>query len=186
MRGAAVPVQFHRLEDCCRIQEGMRRFATESGGAPREPPDVDRVPPIPSQEQHICDWLSSRNSRLRNVLEFGDYRTVSKLSSLLAEGCGRLASLGATESMDTISVQDRFDGSIDHRWGCEAPLSSWEGSISFHSWKPGELRESCAVCNIHLGDVIKVLQGQWMKSCSMISMICRERFQEECGEGHGQ
>ena len=71
-----------------------------------EPPDVDRVPPIPLQEQHIYDWLISRNSELRNALEFGDYSTISKLSSLLAEGYGRLAALGTTES----------HGCFDHGW----------------------------------------------------------------------
>ena len=71
-----------------------------------ELPDVHRVPPIPVQEQHIYDWLSSRNCELRNALEFGDHSTISKLSSLLAEGCGRLAAFGTTESMDTSSRSD--------------------------------------------------------------------------------
>ena len=69
-------------------------------------PDVDRVAPIPVQEQHIYDWLSSRNCELRNALELGDHSTISKLSSLLAEGCGRLAAFGTTESMDTSSGSD--------------------------------------------------------------------------------
>ena len=107
-----VSAQLHRLEatvaelkkerdDLLQKVEGRRGVWMAN-----EPPDVDRVPPIPCQEQHIYDWLSSRKCELRNALEFGDHRTVSKLSALLAEGCGRLAALGTTESIDTSSRSD--------------------------------------------------------------------------------
>ena len=71
-----------------------------------EPPDVDRVPPTPAHKQHLHDWLSSRNCELRNALEFGDYSTISKLSSLLAEGSGRLAGFASADAMDTTSRSD--------------------------------------------------------------------------------
>ena len=107
-----VSAQLHRLEatvaEMMKERDDLRQKVEGRRGVwmANEPPDVDRVPPIPSQEQHIYGWLSSRNCEARNALEFGDHRTVSKLSSLLAEGCGRLASLGATESMDTSSRSD--------------------------------------------------------------------------------
>ena len=63
-----------------------------------EPPDVDGVPPIPCQEQHIYDWLSSRNCELRNALEFGDHRTDSLQ--------GVFSARRTTESMDTSSRSD--------------------------------------------------------------------------------
>ena len=102
---------------------------------------MDRVPPIPVQEQRIYDWLSSRNCELRNALEFGDHSTISKLFSLLADGCGRLAAFGTTKSMDN-QFKIRFDGYIDHGWRCQASLLSCEGCSSFGDWTPSELRES--------------------------------------------
>ena len=111
-----VTAQFHRLEaivaELKKERDDLWQKVEERRGVwmANELPDVDRVPPIPSEEQLIYDWLSSRNCELRNALEFGDHRTVSKLSSLLVEGCG--ASLGATESMDTSSRSDLMAGLI--------------------------------------------------------------------------
>ena len=107
-----VSAQLHKLEatvaELKKERDDLRQRVEGRRGVwmANEPPDVDRVPPIPSQEQHNYDWLSSRNCELRNALEFGNHRTVSKLSFLLAEGCGRLAALGTTKSMDTSSRSD--------------------------------------------------------------------------------
>ena len=74
---------------CCRTQEGTRRSVWMAN----EPPDLERVPPIPLRMD-----TSSR-------------------SDLMA----------ASAQMETHSA-----------------VVSWEGSISFHHWKQGEFRESCA------------------------------------------
>ena len=116
---------------CCRTQEGddLRPEVDGRSGVwmANKPPDVDQVPPIPVQEQHMHDWLSSRNCELGNALEFGDHSTISKLSSLLAEGCGRLAAFGTVHGHQ---FKIRFDDCFVHGWRRKAPLPSWEGCSS--------------------------------------------------------
>ena len=103
-----VSAQFQRLEanvaDLRKERDDLRQKV--EGWMANEPPDVVGVPPLLVQEQFLYDWLSSRNCEFRNAFEFGDHSTISKLSSLLAEGCGRLAAFGTTESMNTSSRSD--------------------------------------------------------------------------------
>ena len=160
-----VSAQLHRLEATVELKkerDDLRQKVEGRRGVwmANEPPDVDRVPPIPSQEQHIYDWLSSRNCELRNALEFGDHRTVSKLSSLLAEGCGRLASFGATESMDTSSRSDLMTALItdgDAKRRCllgKAALPSTVGN------------------QVSSGSLVQFATSIWvMKSCSVVSSM---------------
>ena len=105
-----ISAQLQRLEatvaELRKERDDLRQKVEGRSGVwmANEPLDVDRVPPTHVQEQHKNDWLSSRNCEFRNALGFGDHSTISKLSSLLAEGCGRF--------MDTSSRSDLMFGLI--------------------------------------------------------------------------
>ena len=57
------------------------------------PPDVSAIPPIPDHHQDLEEWMNSRNCELRDALEFGSPEVVACVSTLLAQGASRMASM---------------------------------------------------------------------------------------------
>ena len=57
------------------------------------PPDVSVIPPIPDHQQDLEEWMNSRNCGLRDAFEFGSPEVVARVSTLLAQGASRMASM---------------------------------------------------------------------------------------------
>ena len=116
------------------LLQNSRRFAAESGGR-------RCVWKLRTSTFTLVEFLELRISQSFGVRRWQDHLQV------VFSACRGMRKVGSSwhHRVHGHQCKIRFDGCFDHRWGREAPLSSWERSTSFHGWTPGELRESCAV-----------------------------------------
>ena len=63
------------------------------------PPDLNNVPPLPTNHQAIEEWVNARNCGLRDALEFGYADVISQVSNVLAQGASKMATLSIVPAL---------------------------------------------------------------------------------------
>ena len=74
------------------------------------PPDVSVIPPIPDHLQDLEEWMNGRNCELRDALEFGSPEVVGCVSTLLAQGASRMASMRKGAAAQELVAMDLQNG----------------------------------------------------------------------------
>ena len=105
---------------CCRTQEGTRRFAAESGGAPRCV-DGERTPRCGPSATHSISRAAHLRlvefQKLRASKCFGEVRRSQDSLQVVLSACRRMRKVGSSWHHRVYGHQFkiRFDGCFDHR-----------------------------------------------------------------------
>ena len=109
------------------------------------PPDLNNVPPLPTNHQAIEEWVNARNCGLRDALEFGYADVISQVSNMLAQGALKMATLSRVHGCPDPSWEShvlygrcsRRQAEVSRRWRA---LSS-----------PSTLKTRCRRCEAQYG-----------------------------------